>query len=71
LPSAGGNLPQAIGCYLEAGESEGIPDLVAALGEEAVLHGRWQELSSWLEEALTLEQIRAIPGSPCCRRWWR
>jgi LuxR family maltose regulon positive regulatory protein len=56
-----GNLPQAIGCYLEAGESEGIPDLVAALGEEAVLHGRWQELSSWLEEALTLEQIRGDP----------
>jgi len=56
-----GNLHQAIGCFLEAGEREGIADLVISAGGEAVLHGRWQDLGEWFESAIDPQEIHGNP----------
>lgn len=65
-----GNLPRPSAATWRQGKRR-HPRPGGRFREEAVLHGRWQELSSWLEEALTLEQIRGDPRLSCCRRWWR
>ncbi len=56
-----GNLHQAISCFLEAGEREGIADLVISAGAEAVQHGRWQDLGEWFEAPITPEESKDNP----------
>lgn len=56
-----GQIHQAINCFLEAGERRGLTDLLIQFGGEAVQHGRWQELSHWFDQAVSVEEIKEDP----------
>jgi len=58
---ARGRLHEAISCFLEGGQRGSIADLVVKLAEEALLHGRWQEVENWFDTAITLEDVKGNP----------